>query len=1104
MSTSYRFCALCDVIVDPWLTPDDHLANPNDRLSWLQEVRALRAKRGVEDPYLTGAGWLDTHENVIAPVECDDCYYNYEPRPDLHHEFKTHKVGYPERDPVGYWCYVVHHACWELLRDRVDSNHTVPVNNLAGHLFTLLFNTPMSTDGISLIPGHAYGGASLFRPIEGELFSRYFTHVNMTDYSFITGDVNEALQHDEESLVDEVERFYAGLANYNTSPREYSGLDPFLCLPNELVILILTHLPSRDVCNLRLASRYSADLSSPKVLDQKFWASRFDADFEMGFVFAGPFNPRPTEPADWRALYLKSKGALRSELFHGFRNRHRIWHIFQHMTDGLYVRLKNESYLDGPSFCNLEAFPQRSVFAEAHFLSDNEHMMEPLYLSCRPFKRQDLLIPLPVDSTSQNLRASFVHSNGKTYISGFDLSTTDQRHRDSRRAGFVNPRNRYEISLVPQSSIEYIEVAMEAKGLIGLRLHIRGPQNSYSVSLGDMEPTEPWSGICRMAPGDNMQCIGFHFTLDACKIISISLLEQPVSISPFSIEPHTGSTPLRDHRPAEIWNPCIPAVYPEWHSHSPFAKQYFNLCFNIDFGGHDGRLLQSLVRVDMLMGKYPSVFTGVSFFYNDGSERFYGRKSFRSSVARNFDIPAIRQSFPIDGPGGEVITIVTAHYTSDTIQAITIATSQGREKQFCLYGKESREETEESRHVLQAEPGMCFTEFYAKIQSPLGHFLSFSTQQRIPKPAIQSFPLEHPNISHHIPITSETLSPAQDMLLHPRGFAITTADFSRLRRIRVSVGNIEGNSCLGHITGLWLEYHDSSQPVIVGQWINETGTFDIPLGDRISEVITLHDYTNPHKRVKYGPIRKIRLGTVQGINKEFPDYHNGGEIILEYRENPYETLSGILWGYNHEWDHVRTFWAPKPDRPNTQLLLGPTGFLLPSWSVVQRAFMEEMRKDGHPNPIVAIEVTFRQFTCEICGLNFVYGDGGHTILGIGVKGAQRVAIPSEERLVRMEIGSTRQGHILYINFLTTSGGKIDLSRENPERMSKRIVNRTVFILDRSHSGQPSIDGTIIRQVPREAGTLVGFWALPRRRGGLRSGRLGPVFEIVSEDRGLAD
>ncbi|KAK6952163.1 hypothetical protein Daesc_006696 [Daldinia eschscholtzii] len=865
MPTKSRFCPLCDVLVDVWINPHDNLtvANPDYRLNWLQSVRALRTRRGLEEPFITGVGWLDIEGDVISPLEYDSSYHDYEPEQDLHHDFATHQVGYPQPIPVEYWCYVIHDACWELLRDRVDRRHRVSANNLARHLFALLFNTPINAESETLAPGHDYGHASQFHPRSRKLDNRYFTRVNSTSYSFITGDITEEFVPDEESLEDEVKFLQACfLPSPSVIHREYSEPDPFLLLPRELIVLVLIHLPSRDICNLRLASRYAADLSSPKLLDQMFWSSRFDPDFEMGFVFAGPSNPRPGEPADWRTLYLKV---------------------------------------------------------------------------------------------------------------------------------------------------------------------VQDPAVNAAPSTEKVDPID-------------------------------------------------------------IWNPSIPKVFPEW-CFIPCPPQNFNLCLNMNFGGTNGGLLRSLTRIDAFMGKYRSVLTGILFSYIDGSERFYGRKSFRNNVNDLGETPAIRKGFPIDGPRGEVITKITVDHRANRIEAIAITTSLGREEQFRLYGRESTQGVEPNSYVLQAEPGMCFETFYAKIQSPLGHFQNFSAQCR---PINLDTPLSSPeklDVTHHIPLSSEILAPAEDMLTYPGGFAITTADLSRLRRIRVSVRNIKDVSSSRCITGLWLEYHDSTMPTIVGQWVEESGSFEIPPGDRISEVITWHDHANQHNEVKYGPLKKLKFRTTHGIIKEFEECHGGAEICLEYRENAYETLvsptsyencleSSILWGYNHEWDHIHAFYTPKVDKAGSRLLMGSASYSPPSWSVAQRVFMRDTYEDGSPNPVIGIQAKFRKVTGEIVGLCFIYEDGRSQTLGIG---------------------GTRPNRILYMNFLTTSGRKIEFSRASVERMSSRVLNRTIYILDRSYPDQHSVVGANLYQVPEGAGALAGFWAMPRRHEDLRYGRFGPIFESHNED-----
>ncbi|KAI2470143.1 hypothetical protein F4781DRAFT_196502 [Annulohypoxylon bovei var. microspora] len=959
-----RFCPLCDVLIDVWINPGNGLASPDHQLNWLQEVRAIRTTENLKSPFVTGVGWLESDECVIAPIGYKSHYRDHDPQPQLDDYFTGHQVSYSGEGTAGYWCYAVHNACWELLRDRIDPDHDFSAYKLARHLFALLYNTPVNVGDEALMPGHNYGNASEFRLQTGELYSHYFTRVKESDYFFITGDVSEKFEPNGDSLEDETLSFYVDSTHLNT----YHGVDSesnALCLlPRELIMLVLAYLPSRDVCKLRLVSRYVADLSSPGLLDQKFWASRFGPEFEMGFVFAGLSNSRPTEPADWRTLYLKIKAALKSKLFYGLKNRRRIWHTFQHISDALYVRLENESWIESsPPPDTARPFPQSMVFAEALFESTNPRFpptKPSLSLSCRLFEWRSFIWPRSLDSVPKRLQVSTIYSNGKTYISGL--------------------------------------------------------QDSYTVSIGDMELTDPGSGIAKLITGDNMRCIGFHLGLDACKIISISLMRQETRALSNSINKDRG-TASQNLGPLEVWNPNIPAAPPVWHFPESSPTQYFNLCLNMNFGGPDGQLLQSLVRVDVLMGGYPSVFLGICFIYCDGSERLYGRKRFRNSLEQIANTPSIRQCFLIDGPRGEVMTKITVsrYPPQNTIQAITISTNFDRTNQFRLYGEESMGALEDKEiiQILQPEPGMHFTSFYAKVQSPLGHFRDFSARCQIISINTRQPVLGSSDVSHHIPIGVDIHESGGDMLTYPRGFAFTAANILGLRKIRVSVSDEKHIGVQGHISGLWLEYHDSDVPVILGQWIKELDTLDLPVGERVTEVITWHDYTNGHRYVKYGPIKKLRIGTVRGNTKEFIDSHRGGK-------------SGILWGCNHEWDHVRVLYTPKESGLGTRSLRYSGNHLCPSWAVLQKIFMQEIHENGRPNAVTTIEITFKEIASEICGLTFIYEDGKHITLGVRGMNRSEMTLSSDERLAQIELGGDHKHHII---FMTVSPMTLNLAHQ---------------------------------------------------------------------------
>ncbi|KAI1453037.1 hypothetical protein F4805DRAFT_444983 [Annulohypoxylon moriforme] len=1071
----------------------------------------VRTIEGLKFPFVTGVGWLESDECVIAPVAYECHYRDRDPQQQLDDYFTGHQISYFREGTAGYWCYVVHNACWELLRDRIDPDHELSSDILAQHLFALLYNTPVNARDEALISGHNYGHASDFRLRSGELYHGYFTRVKDSDYFFITGDVGEKFEPDEDGFEDELLSLYVSSAHLTTLCGNYSESDTLRLLPRELIMLVLAYLPSRDVCRLRLTSRYVADLSSPMSLDQKFWSSRFGPEFEMGFVFAGLSNQRPIEPADWRALYLKAKAAIRSEAFYGLKNRRRIWHTFQHISDALYVRLENECWINnGPPSDTVRSLPQGMVFAEASFEPDNLHIpisKLPLRLSCRLFEWQSFILPQSLDNVPKTLRVSTVYSNGKTYISGFRLRMIGGLGSVDGlpRAGFVNPRREYDVYIGPNGSIERLDVAMATKGILGLRFHVRGLQGSHAVLIGDMELTDPGSGIAKLTPSECTRCIGFYLGLDACKIISISLVGREAQTLPDSTNKHPESE-TQNTGAMEIWNPNIPTATPTWLFSQYLPTQYFNLCLNMDFGGLNGRLLKLLVRVDVLMGGYPSVFLGICFIYSDGNERLYGRESFRNSVEDIASTPSIRQCFLIDGPRGELMNEITIfrYPEADAIQAITISTNFDRTKQFCLYGKDSAGFFKDRvvAQVLQPESGMHFTGFHAKVQSPLGHFRDFSTHSQIINTNSQGPTFEPSGVSHHLPITVDIQKSAEDILAYPRGFAFTAANIADLRKVRVSVNDESHTGVQGHISGLWLEYHDSNAPVILGQWIKELDSLDIPVGDRIVEVVTWHDYTNRHRRVKYGPIKRLKLGTVRGNTKEFLDSHRGGKICLQYRENPFEKLDGIFWGYNHEWDHVRVFHSLKTNGREIRSLLYSDGYSCPPWAVVQKIFMQEVREDGRPNPVTTIEISFKEIASEISGLTFIYEDGRHVTLGVrGVSGSE-MTLSSDEKLVQMELKGNREHHIISMTLLTTSGRRVDFSKQNIDIVKRRTVQRTIYTLNQSLSSQSSALDINPRPTPQDAGSFVGFWALPRQLGSLRYGRFGPIFEKMG-DGGLA-
>lgn len=372
------------------------------------------------------------------------------------------------------------------------------------------------------MPGHDYGGASQFqRP------SRYgyFTVVNASKLPYLTGDPREALQNDKDHLWEAIEAASTPFKLPDSKLGNYSDSDIFCSLPNEIVMFIFEHLTSADLCNFRLASRYVADLSSPNLLPQDFWASRFGLGFEMDFVLAGPFFPQPPAPVDWRQLYIKAKATLSdSELFPGFRNRKRIWGNLHNISDALQLRIANEEWISATPYqdTNVNMLPGMSIASciSADVVLGGESTgclaTRDLDVSCRLFEAQIMFIPR--EKIAQGLKIAFssIYLNGRYYISGMrTLPRTGSRdNREELRVGFINPLKEHLISFPPGGSLRTVEVAVAAQGITGLRFIKKGPQGSSFFPVGDLTPRDPNSGIGKLEISEGSSCTGVAIGLD--------------------------------------------------------------------------------------------------------------------------------------------------------------------------------------------------------------------------------------------------------------------------------------------------------------------------------------------------------------------------------------------------------------------------------------------------------------------------------------------------------------------------------------------------------------------------------------------------------------
>ncbi|RYO76574.1 hypothetical protein DL766_005478 [Monosporascus sp. MC13-8B] len=314
-----------------------------------------------------------------------------------------------------------------------------------------------------------------------------------------------------------------------------------------------------------------------------------------------------------------------------------------------------------------------------------------------------------------------------------------------------------------------------------------------------------------------------------------------------------------------------------------------------------------------------------------------------------------------------------------------------------------------------------------------------------------------------IPITEPLLANAREMLGYPRGFAFTAGRLSGVRQICASGGKLGHSRSERHVSGVRLEYNDDgSDAIILGQWIQEfdgegEGVLELTPGDRVVKMTAWHDFTNTHKRVKFGPITRLWLRTSRGSERTFPpsgSTKRNGQVCLEYRESLYEELGGILWGCNYEWDHVRALYHPKSSSSPLPYSLERAPALIYTPKVRQRTDVYGpisndsswvVREQQVDEPATAIEVSYKEDVGgDPTGISLVYASGA--IVTIGKRSKKRVTRREldglgGEALLRMDIGLRRGNRLGYIRFHTNRSRILDFrdTLDHPNAVHARTV-----------------------------------------------------------------
>lgn len=702
-------CNLCQAIIPPVPQDLNHVDAPVPRLAWNREARAVRAFRDTSSPFLTGVGYL-TRWGVLQASHDPDVPYLTEAgllNPSARNDVVLGQSGNSQANNPKYLTFVFHDACWQLflagilrcLPDFVTTCRTPQeqVGLVAEALFRYLSCMPLTKLNHVVVQHElaSYRAVDYVWPRDYATPDEAIIMANPSNLPTLDGLPQVAGHQHNDHL-------YTINPNFHSS----SSTDaPFSMLPEELIHQILNLLPSPDVCNLRLASRSVASVSSPLQLPMSFWASRFECENDMGFFYPGRPFPDTKPPTDYRQLH----STLRLELSKvtevmNLRNRRRIWCMLQDMSRCITLAIE---HIWSSTDSNSGTGTPSVRIPEGHVAG---RLVCPLPLRGGPvtealqrsvgttiFARQAAVFTKPSLQAPVCVGVSFLRVDQRPYVCG--IRVLSARSDRACRVGVIIQESESIVALKADEELAGFRVACLVNGVVGLGVLVRPVANPecapmlHPFTVGNLDTSASGLGLADLIPIGGGLPTGIIAGLDvstryffvlhgakshgltliqaACRIVSLQLLEsQSSAVCKEQEEIPSGPFVKKATQPrsqAVLWSPSIPQnandiitpkTKPGMHGSVAVREdQGSDFVLNIPFGGERGERLKTLNRIVAYADPYSAYgsFKGFGFHYDDEpAEVFYGARRDYDSFSIAFR-PCLQSSFPINGKGGEFI-----------------------------------------------------------------------------------------------------------------------------------------------------------------------------------------------------------------------------------------------------------------------------------------------------------------------------------------------------------------------------------------------------------------------------------------------------------------
>lgn len=223
--------------------------------------------------------------------------------------------------------------------------------------------------------------------------------------------------------------------------------DCFALLPWEILEKIGLLLPTRDALNLRLASASFL----PLYVSGCFWASRFSANGERGFLFEG----RKTRDAlGWLTLHRLSRLSYHPP---GLQNRRRLWGLVKVVVD---IIKRNRANVPSCATNQLRAqYGWTQVNCKIHFEARDECWI-PFNGGCRSLGT--CIINLPDDVIQVGITT--IKTGLYTYVSGIRFMS---KSKTNTKVGYSSEQEEF---VLVTSGLYGFRVAMSQSGITALQV----------------------------------------------------------------------------------------------------------------------------------------------------------------------------------------------------------------------------------------------------------------------------------------------------------------------------------------------------------------------------------------------------------------------------------------------------------------------------------------------------------------------------------------------------------------------------------------------------------------------------------------------------------